>query len=308
MKRFGLTLYLATSLFLASPNIIANDHQAKAAQIEQKLSQAVEAMNKTMVSGPTSINLADQASLNLQDNYIFIPKNEAANYMKAMGNNEGPNLIGMIMPQDENSNWAILIEYNLDGHVSEEDADKWNADDLLKSLKEGTEEANDERRKEGHNPIHVVGWIEKPTYDKTNHKMVWSIEGNSDKHSNQEGSEEIRFVNYKTYAFGRLGFLELTLMTSKEGVDASKVHAANILKAIQFNKGYRYEDYVEGMDKAAGYGLAALVAGVAVKKLGLLALAGVFLLKIWKLLAIGAFLALGFARRLFGKRKDNEQA
>jgi uncharacterized membrane-anchored protein len=301
MKRFSLTLLLATTLLCTSPNIIANDTQSKTTQIEQKMSQAVEDMNKAMVQGPSSINLADQANLDLHGDYIFVPKNEAAKYMKAMGNSESPNLLGMILPKDENSDWAILIEHNLDGHVSEEDADKWNADELLKSLKDGTEAANSDRQNAGHHAIHVMGWIEKPTYDKANHKMVWSIEGKADM------SEERRFVNYKTYAFGRLGFLELTLMTSKDTVDANKLHAANILKATQFNKGYRYEDYVEGMDKAAGYGLAALVAGVAAKKLGLLAMAGVFLLKIWKLLAIGAFLALGFVRRLFGRKKNGEQ-
>ena len=40
----------------------------------------------------------------------------------------------------------------------------------------------------------------------------------------------------------------------------------------EFNQGKRYGDFDSTTDKVAAYGLAALVAGVVVKKLGLLAL------------------------------------
>lgn len=307
MKHLRIVQYLMTAFYLASSSVFANDQQVKIAQIEQNISQAVMAMQKAALSGPTSVNLADQAKLNLQKDYVFIPKKEAANYMKAVGNSENPDLIGMIMPIDEHSHWAISIKYNPEGYVREDDADKWNADELLKDLKEGTEEANKERKKEGHDAIHVVGWIEKPNYDKANHKLIWSIEGKADVEPSADQSDDLRFVNYKTYAFGRFGYLELTLMTNKSTVEADKAHANNILKEIAFNNGYRYEDYKEGMDKAAAYGLTALIAGVAAKKLGLIALAGVFLLKIWKFIALGAFLAFGFIRRMLSKKKDGEQ-
>ncbi|MBV9977299.1 MAG: DUF2167 domain-containing protein, partial [Hyphomicrobiales bacterium] len=41
-------------------------------------------------------------------------------------------------------------------------------------------------------------------------------------------------------------------------------------------------------DKIAAYGIAALVGGLAAKKLGLLAIAGVFLVKFAKLIAVAA--------------------
>jgi uncharacterized membrane-anchored protein len=36
-----------------------------------------------------------------------------------------------------------------------------------------------------------------------------------------------------------------------------------VLPIIEFNEGHRYTDYIPGKDKAAGYGVAALVAGSA---------------------------------------------
>ena len=58
--------------------------------------------------------------------------------------------------------------------------------------------------------------------------------------------------------------------------------------AVTFNDGKRYTDFDASTDKVAAYGLAALVAGVAAKKLGLLAIAGAFVLKFAKVIALGA--------------------
>jgi uncharacterized membrane-anchored protein len=51
-------------------------------------------------------------------------------------------------------------------------------------------------------------------------------------------------------------------------------------------------------------GIAALIGAVAVKKLGLLAVLGVFLLKAWKLTAI-AVIGIGAAIRRFFRRGDS---
>ena len=56
-------------------------------------------------------------------------------------------------------------------------------------------------------------------------------------------------------------------------------------------------------DHIAAYGIAALVGGIAAKKLGLLALIGVFVLKFAKLIAIGAAALLAGAWKIFGRRR-----
>jgi uncharacterized membrane-anchored protein len=60
---------------------------------------------------------------------------------------------------------------------------------------------------------------------------------------------------------------------------------------------------VQGKDHIAEYGLAALITGIAAKKLGLLALTGVFIIKIWKMLAIACVVFLGKFKKLFKRNK-----
>ena len=65
-----------------------------------------------------------------------------------------------------------------------------------------------------------------------------------------------------------------------------------MLTGVEFKSGKRYTDFNSSTDKVAAYGLAALVAGVAAKKLGLLALLGAGILKFAKVIVI-AVVAFG---------------
>ena len=69
-----------------------------------------------------------------------------------------------------------------------------------------------------------------------------------------------------------------------------------------YNDGKRYAQYDATTDKAAAYGLAALVGGVAAKKLGLLAVAAAFFAKFFKLILVGLAVAGGALTRLFRRK------
>src|SRR5437868_67087 len=69
---------------------------------------------------------------------------------------------------------AVRAEYEPAGYVKDDDARDWNADDLLKSLKDGTASANKERKSRGFPEIEVTGWAEKPAYDAATHRLVWA--------------------------------------------------------------------------------------------------------------------------------------
>lgn len=43
----------------------------------------------------------------------------------------------------------------------------------MDNLRKGTKEANKDRIAKGIEPIEIIGWIEKPTYDATNHRLIW---------------------------------------------------------------------------------------------------------------------------------------
>lgn len=187
-----------------------------------------------------------------------------------------------------------VVKFVKEGYIKDDDAKDWNADDLLKSLKEGTEAANEERSKRGIPSIEVTGWAQKPQYDASSHRLVWSAL--SQRKGSTDGNQG---VNYNTYALGREGYLSLNLITNAKDLDKFKPDASKLLGAIQYDDGKKYADFNSSTDKVAAYGLAALVAGAAVKKLGLFAIVAAFLAKFAKVAVVAGGAALWGIAKLF---------
>ncbi len=254
------------------------------------------------VDGPQDIALASQGTLHLPAGKRFIPQPQAAQMLRAMGNpGDYSDLQGLVFPQ-EKSGWFAVLRFEKAGYIKDDDAKDWNADELLKSYREGTEEGNKEREKMGVAPIEIVGWAEKPAYDAANRRLVWAM-SLRDKGSTNEAEQS---VNYNTYALGREGYFSLDLVTGLKELPAQKGEAQTLLGALAFDKGKQYGDFNASTDHVAEYGLAALVLGVGAKKLGLLALGFAFIAKFAKL-AILAVVGFGAAiTKIFKRNKPAE--
>jgi uncharacterized membrane-anchored protein len=262
---------------------------------------AWHAAGEAMQRGPTTITLRDQGKINLPEGYGFVPPKEAAAVMDLMGNQTDGNFLGMIFPtKDDAGDWFVTIDFDPAGYIKDDDAKDWDADELLGNLKEGTEAGNAHRHDLGIAPIEVTRWVEKPAYEQPTHRLVWSAEIR-DKGSTDPDTG----VNYNTYVLGRDGYISLNLVTSTAQVEAQKPAARELLAAVSFNDGKRYSDFNSSTDKVAAYGLAALVGGIAVKKLGLLAVAGAFFLKFAKLIIVGVAAAGGGIAKFFKGRSAN---
>jgi uncharacterized membrane-anchored protein len=184
----------------------------------------------------------------------------------------------MIVAEGE-PQWHAILRFEKSGYVKDDEAKTWDADAMLKSMREGIEEDNPDRIKRGFSAWEVKGWVEKPAYDAQNHSLVWSALI-PDK-GQQDGS-----VNYNTYVLGREGSVSLNLVAGNNAINKYKGDARTLLAATTFQNGKRYSDFNAATDHIAEVGIAALIGGVAAKKLGLLAMAGVFLLKMWKVTAL----------------------
>jgi uncharacterized membrane-anchored protein len=206
-----------------------------------------------------------------------------------MGNRTGPGLLGTVFP-DGDAPWFVVINFHAAGYVKDDDAKDWKADELLTSLKEGTEAGNEDRRKRGIGEIEVVGWVEAPKYDVASHRLVWS----ASVREKGAAANAPQGANYNTYALGREGYISLNLVTDLASIERDKSAAHELLGALDYTEGKRYADFNASTDRVAEYGLAALIGGIAAKKLGLLALIGAFILKFWKvgLIALAALGAL----------------
>jgi uncharacterized membrane-anchored protein len=272
------------SMSLAAAQGAGQDASADklAAQRQADMAAAIKAAEDSQIKGPADIALRDQGKLKLPAGYVWIPEPAASKLMKAMGNHPDERELGLLFPDSNDENWLIVAEYESSGYIKDDDAKNWDVDALFKSLKEGTEAANEERRQQGFDEMDIVGWVEKPTYTADTHRLVWSI---STRHKGASADAPMN-INYNTYALGREGYVTLNLITALNAVDKDKHHARTLLDALSFNEGKRYADFNSSTDKVAEYGLAALVGGLAAKKLGMFALAAGFFAKFAKIILL----------------------
>jgi len=248
--------------------------------------------------GPQDIKLLDEATLHLPAGYAWIPHDPAVAAMQAMGNSVGDEFLGLVVPTSEEQ-WIATVDFIKEGYIKDDDAAKWDVDELMDNLREGTKEGNKFREQQGVTPIEVSGWIQKPAYDKTTHQLVWSV-GIKDEGAASQPDDG---VNYNTYVLGRDGYFSLDFLSSQDQIEAQKPEAAAVLSAVDYTPGHRYGDFNSSTDKVAAYGLAALVGGVALKKVGLFAVLAAFLVKGFKLILVALVAGGAAVRKFFNRSK-----
>ena len=279
----------------ATADLAAATEEARKAESTNAFAAAVADATK----GPADIPLMAEATLKLPDGYLFVPPRQANRLMRAWGNSDGGDTFaGMIMPANSDEAWFITAYFQKEGYVKDEEAKNWDVDALLKNAQDGVEADNTDRAARGFPKIKVDGWIEKPGYDTKEHRLVYSIGlSGLDAKPGDETS-----VNYHTFALGREGYFALDLVTGSTTIEQYKARAGTVLAALDYDNGKRYGDFVAGTDRMAEYGIAALVGGLAAKKLGLLALGGLALVKFAKVIGIGAIALFAGAARFFRRR------
>lgn len=300
MRTILLQLRVLPLLLAALAPALSGADTAPSAR-QQAVHQAATAAQAALVRGPASLPLSDQATLKLPEGFGFVPRKEAFALMRAMGNSPGQSFLGLITPLGGAAGWFVTVNYESSGYIKDDDARHWDAQKLLQSLKDGTEAANAERVKMGVPALEVTRWIEPPAYQSASHELVWSAEAR-----HKDGADTDPVVNYNTYLLGREGYLSLNLITSASAVESDKAAAHKLLAAVDFNSGKRYADFNSSTDKVAAYGLAALVAGVAAKKLGLLALLAATVVKFAKVFIVAGAAALMGIRRWLGMRAGKQ--
>lgn len=203
-------------------------------------------------------------------------------------------VLGLLLPIDRNPYesecWAISISYDESGHVNDDDAKDVNYDDLLEEMQGDIAEENKTRQAQGYQTLSLIGWAVTPFYDEKNHKLHWA--------------KEILFtgdsastLNYNIRILGKEGFLVMNAIAGMNQLAEVNNNLENVLASVEFNDGFRYDQFDESIHKVAAYGIGGLVAGKVLAKAGFFAI----ILKFWKIIAmavVGGFIAL--RKKIFG--------
>ncbi|WP_243369883.1 DUF2167 domain-containing protein [Microvirga solisilvae] len=285
----------ALSLILGLAAPLAAQAQQNTSIVEQQQAAWAKAQ-KVAKEGPVSVPLAGQVDFKLPAEFVFIPQPEAGELLRSFGNTPGSDMLGMVVPAGD-ENWIATIRFVKSGFIKDDDAKNWNVDELLESLRQGTEEDNKDRAARGFAEMEVKGWVEKPSYQADTHRLVWSALA-----MDKGGKEEDASVNYNTYVLGREGYVSLNFITTPGQIEAEKKLAQQLLASVSYVSGKAYADFNPSTDHVAEYGLAALVAGAAAKKFGLFAVIAAFFAKFAKVILVGVVALGGAVFNLFRRK------
>ncbi len=251
---------------------------------------------------PIGSNLA---KITLPENFRYLSPDDTQKVLVDIWGNPPRNKsLGMIVPAGfkaigENS-WGVVVTYEEDGHVKDDDAANIKYNDLLKEMQEGTRNSNEERKKAGYDSIELVGWAQPPHYDQATHKLYWAKEL-------KFGGNDENTLNYDIRALGRRGVLSLNAVASMSELKDVEKDMQAVLGFVEFNQGHRYTDYVDGTDKVAAYGIGALVAGGLAAKAGLFKVLLVGLLAFKKFAILAVIAVVAFIKKLLGMRSSKSE-
>lgn len=289
-------LVLILSAFGAEPDAPTKEENEQMAQI-RKIVDGLHYQTGTIAIGN---NLA---TLTLPEGFRYLdPKDTTSVLVDLWGNppQHEPSL-GMIIPAGSDilkgDAWAVLITYEEDGHIKDNDAESIDYTKLLKDMQASSDEINAERKKQGYEPVHLIGWAAPPRYDAAGKKLYWAKEL-------EFGADPDHTLNYNLRILGRTGVLNLNAIASMKDLPKIEQATPELLAAVSFNSGNRYADFNESTDRVATYGLAALVAGGIATKAGLFKGIWLGILAFKKLIIVGIIGAFAFIKKLFSGRSQ----
>ena len=240
------------------------------------------------------------AKIHVPEEFRYLNAKDAETVLSRLwGNPPDSSTLGLLLPAKvsplSKEAWAVIITYDEDGYVKDDEAEKMDYDKLMKTMKEDTREGSKEREKQGYGSIELIGWAAAPRYDKGTHKMYWAKEL-------KFGDNDGNTLNYNIRMLGRRGVLVLNAVAGMGQLQDIEAAAPAVLAMVDFQEGHRYTDFNASTDKVATYGIAALVAGGLAAKAGLFKGLLVALLAAKKLVIVGCVAVAAWVKKLFAKK------
>lgn len=247
--------------------------------------------------GPTTGTIGGRATIKVPEGYAFLGPEGTRKLNVIMQNPDSGKDTYTFAPED--MTWTAYFEFNETGYIK--DNETLDATEILSSVREGTNQANVERRKQGWDPLNVVGWSFEPKYDASSKALEWAILAETEKSKQQ-------IVNYNTRLLGRKGVMEVVVVATPADLSKSIANFKGLLGGYDFASGEKYSEFRAG-DHVAEYGLAALITGgaaaVAAKK-GFFGVIAAFLAAAWKFLLAGVIGLGAWIKSRFSAKKEKK--
>ncbi len=246
--------------------------------------------------GPAVGQLGQHGTINVPDGYFFLDRAATKRFLEENQNIPDGDELGTLVRMQPGGDdyWFAVFSYSDVGHIKDDEKDSIDAAALMKTMQEGSREANAERVKRGWTALNLEGWHQAPFYNPATHNLTWATRLNS------EGET---VINHSIRLLGRTGLMSAQLVADPASVDVSIAEFDQVLTSYTFNEGSRYAEFRPG-DKLAAYGLTALIAGGA----GAAAVKTGLFKKIWKLLVFGLVALAGAVKKFFSGMATPERA
>lgn len=301
MKKLTLTLLL---MIWAAVGAYSEKNPKTPVTAVDSTEMLIEQVEKSLVYQTGEVTIGDNlAKIKIPAGFRFLDAKQAQTVIYDLWGNPRDNenkLYGLIVPEKisvaASNSWAFVIQYDDMGFVKDDDADKINYDDLLKEMQEGEATENAERTKAGYPAVHLVGWAQKPYYDKNKKVLHWAKEI-------AFGGETEHTLNYNVRVLGRKGVLVLNAVGGMGSLPEITQNIDGVLSSVEFNQGHKYSDFDPSVDKVAAWTVGGLVAGKVLAKAGLFAVLAKFGKVIILAIVAGASALWRF---ITGRKKEEE--
>ena len=304
MGRLQLNRLIAASCmtilaaFFGTTSVVAQDDAEFQPTPEQQRMMTLYA-SIDWQAGPTTVDIGSNSKITIPEGFQFTGRQGSIAWNQ-LTQNPPDETVGILMPTADDRDWFLAFQFDDIGYVNDEEKADLDADAILDSLKQGTEQSNQFRRSQGWSAIHLSGWIVPPKYDAITNNLVWSTKLHDD-----SGGES---ANHNIRILGRRGVMTATLVASLEEMNEATEVTNQLLTKFEFKSGDKYAEFSSG-DKIAQYGLTGLIAGgaaVAAVKMGLFAKLFQVLAKGGKAIILVVIAVLAGIKRLFFGRSAEE--
>ncbi len=111
---------------------------------------------------------AGNSKLKIPEGFVYLDTKGTDKFLEM---NENLSSGREVMVAPESLDWSAYLAFDDEGYVKDDET--IDAAELLKTLKDGAESSNSERRKRGWPEMHVLDWAVKPEYAR-NTRRGWT--------------------------------------------------------------------------------------------------------------------------------------